>query len=495
MSSKKNVDKKKEKNEDLKKKSKKEKEIKKKEFPLPPQPKNFKQIEFNKESGILNLVDYNNDIFECNLYGEKNPQFHLNITGISNYSTRLKKNLIEEVKLIPEPENYFPQISKFEGYFPFPRPISLPFSNEINDPSMLINQVKKENRFENLKVKKLFELKIPSKDNNCLLTYMTTTLSDNDNSIKLHLIKLINEYIEEKVKENPFYDNLINTDSSIIALKRFRKILKSNLCNNEINGKKLPLPKKELKIKYNLMKKVIRKQGLKKMNIKSQNVNFDVYKELYSVRNVGKEDYILKPHNLQLLGNLDNVDNIYEYINIRNKEIINPNKTQYTTNTSNASLSNENQTKTTGFDIKFHTARTKFLPNKTSITFNTINSKENDIENLSILSFDENLIKPKPKIKLYKTLKEIKNFTEKDNRLLKGFEYPEYKEPPIFKNKYKPVLKTPGEIYQKETDLLKKVNPIAFKKEEDKELFDLKVLQKKKQNQLVYERIKISKKQ
>ena len=82
MSSKKNVDKKKEKNEDLKKKSKKEKEIKKKEFPLPPQPKNFKQIEFNKESGILNLVDYNNDIFECNLYGEKNPQFHLNITGI-----------------------------------------------------------------------------------------------------------------------------------------------------------------------------------------------------------------------------------------------------------------------------------------------------------------------------------------------------------------------------------------------------------------------------
>ena len=115
MSSKKNVDKKKEKNEDLKKKSKKEKEIKKKEFPLPPQPKNFKQIEFNKESGILNLVDYNNDIFECNLYGEKNPQFHLNITGISNYSTRLKKNLIEEVKLIPEPKKKFNRRSKINS--------------------------------------------------------------------------------------------------------------------------------------------------------------------------------------------------------------------------------------------------------------------------------------------------------------------------------------------------------------------------------------------
>ena len=92
MSTKKNVDKKKkdDKKEDLNKKPKKEEQRKKKEFPLPPQPKNFKQIEFNEESGVLFLIDYNNDIFECNLYGEKNPQFHLNITGISNYSTRLK---------------------------------------------------------------------------------------------------------------------------------------------------------------------------------------------------------------------------------------------------------------------------------------------------------------------------------------------------------------------------------------------------------------------
>ena len=493
MSTKKNVDKKKDdKKDELKKKPKKEEQRIKKEFPLPPQPKNFKQIEFNQESGILFLIDYNNDIFECNLYGEKNPQFHLNITGISNYSTRLKKNLIEEVKLIPEPESYFPQISKFEGYFPYPRPISLPFSNEVHDPSMLINQVKKEERYnENMKVKKLFELKIPSKDNNCLLTYMSSSVSDNDNSVKLHLIKLINEYIEEKIKENPFNENIANTDHSIIALRRFRKILKSNLGKNEINGKKLPLPKKEFKIKYDLMKKVMRKQGLNKMHSTSQNVNFDIYKELYSVRNVGKEDYIFKPHNLQLLGNLDNIDNIYEYLNKRDKEI-SLNKTQYTTNT-NVSKSNENQTKTTGFDIKFQTARSKFFPNKTSVTFNKISSKENDNENLSILSLDDNLIKTKPKIKLYKTLKEIKHFTERDNRLLKGFEYPEYKEPPIFKNKYKPVLLTPGEIYQKETDLLKKVNPIAFKKEEDKELFDLKVLKKKKQSQKVFERLKLGK--
>ena len=494
MSTKKNVDKKKkdDKKEDLKKKPKKEEQRKKKEFPLPPQPKNFKQIEFNEESGVLFLIDYNNDIFECNLYGEKNPQFHLNITGISNYSTRLKKNLIEEVKLIPEPEMYFPQISKFEGYFPYPRPLSLPFTNEVNDPSMLINQVKRENRYnENMKVKKLFELKIPSKDNNCLLTYMTSSLSLNDNSVKLHLIKLINEYIEEKVKENPFNENIINTDHSIIALKRFRKILKSNLGKNEINGKNLPLPKKEFKIKYDLIKRVIRKQGLNKMHISSQNVNFDVYKELYSVKNVGKEDNIFKPHNLKLIDNLDNIDNIYEYLSNRNKEM-NLNKTHYTTNT-NISKSNENQTKTTGFDIKFQTARSKFFPNKTSVTFNTITSKETENENLSILSLDDNLIKIQPKIKLYKTLKEINYFSERDNRLLKGFEYPEYKEPPIFKNKYKPVLPTPGEIYQKEIDLLRKVNPIAFKKEEDKDLFDLKVLKKKKQNQLVFERIKVGK--
>ncbi len=102
MSSKKNVEKKKNEKEETKKKPKKEEQRKKKEFPLPPQPKNFKQIEYNEETGKLYLIDFNNDLIECNIFGEKIPQFHMNIAGTSNYSKRLKNNYIEELKLEPD---------------------------------------------------------------------------------------------------------------------------------------------------------------------------------------------------------------------------------------------------------------------------------------------------------------------------------------------------------------------------------------------------------
>ena len=45
----------------------------------------------------------------------------------------------------------------------------------------------------------------------------------------------------------------------------------------------------------------------------------------------------------------------------------------------------------------------------------------------------------------------------------------------------------------KDIDLLKKVNPIAFKVEEDKEKFLLRQIAKKKKDRLIYERIKIKK--
>jgi hypothetical protein len=131
MSSKKNVEKKKNEKEETKKKPKKEEQRKKKEFPLPPQPKNFKQIEYNEEKGKLFLIDYNNDIFECNIFGEKIPQFHINITGTSNYSKRLKNNFIEELKL--EPDVYFPKLNKFEVNFLYQKPLYFLFINKVKN--------------------------------------------------------------------------------------------------------------------------------------------------------------------------------------------------------------------------------------------------------------------------------------------------------------------------------------------------------------------------
>lgn len=38
---------------------------------------------------------------------------------------------------------------------------------------------------------------------------------------------------------------------------------------------------------------------------------------------------------------------------------------------------------------------------------------------------------------------------------------------------------------------MEKVNPIAFKREREKQLFEEKVMEKKKRNKLIYEKIKI----
>ena len=57
---------------------------------------------------------------------------------------------------------------------------------------MMINEIKKENRYNNKKIKKILELKIPSQDNKCILSYMTTDLGNENNNVILHLITLIN---------------------------------------------------------------------------------------------------------------------------------------------------------------------------------------------------------------------------------------------------------------------------------------------------------------
>ncbi len=68
---------------------------KKKRIPSSTTTKNIKQIEYNEETGKLYLIDFNNDLIECNIFGEKIPQFHMNIAGTSNYSKRLKINYMK----------------------------------------------------------------------------------------------------------------------------------------------------------------------------------------------------------------------------------------------------------------------------------------------------------------------------------------------------------------------------------------------------------------
>ena len=82
-------------------------------------------------------------------------------------------------------------------------------------------------------------------------------------------------------------------------------------------------------------------------------------------------------------------------------------------------------------------------------------------------------------MKNIKQLKYLKTNSIKEKKLLKGFEKEERKAPILLIKNTKPKLKTNGELFDKDIELLRKTNPIAFKIQEKKDEFDMKQLIKK----------------
>ena len=76
-------------------------------------------------------------------------------------------------------------------------------------------------------------------------------------------------------------------------------------------------------------------------------------------------------------------------------------------------------------------------------------------------------------------MKYIKNNFFKEKKLLKGFETEERKGPILLIKNLKPKLKTNGELFDEDLNILRKTNPIAFKLQQKKDEFDMKQLIKK----------------
>ena len=258
-------------------------------IPLKPQPKNFKQIEYKVDENKLYLVDYNNNGFECNLFGEKLPAFNDNISGISSYKQRHLLNKIKALTFEYE-QLYHPLNQNFEGYFPYPRPLSLPFINECANPSLFIKELHNEKRFRTHANQRIIKLKIPSKENQFKLTYLTSSIHLNETETKKYLLNLINNHINTLLKQNKFYEERIMKSKNVIALLKFKKILQSNLNDNEVNGKRLQSAPKEYKETFNIIKDLIHKKLLRKSR-STHKVMDEVYKEMYSIRNVPNKQY------------------------------------------------------------------------------------------------------------------------------------------------------------------------------------------------------------
>ena len=565
------------------KKSKKKDIIIKKTFPLPPQPENYKQINELYDIGKLELVDYKGNITECDIYGSPKKKFLKDITGITSFKERLDKKLIKEFQFNNK-SLYIPKVINFEGSSMFPRPLSLPFVSQAENPNKLINEIKKEGRAITKKNKTIFSLKKPLKDKNTIPSFICQKIGKNFPNERNYLIQLIDNFISEKKKEHKFEADYEEKSSNIKALKNYKKKLNENMTNELYNGKIIsPSNQKDIILKYNSIRKAIYNSGLKARSSKNSDVNkiinFDAYKKLYKIKGVGNENNIFKNPNMintftlqnknnSISNNIEDKNLSYSIENIKyktlfpNKNEINPmmmktyslfnkgNKFKLFKNIKDEKIKNSNEyifnddkfkkTITTEFDknneesltntfyfndkindnyknkLHLYTPKNFFNMNKklndnilnnniekynkTANTFykniknntsrfqennNTYNLEKDNFSYISEEKKDDNNFKTGYN---FKSIKDLKNRTAKENDLLKGFISPELKNElkhfKIYKNKKKD---TTLKHYINELELIKKVNKIAVEKEKRINLFRDNLLKKKIEGKKIFE--------
>ena len=561
-----------------KKKPTKVQKIVKKTFPLPPQPENYKQINEVYDKGKLELVDYIGNITECDIYGSPKKKFFNDITGITSFQERLNKGLINECKFNNK-SLYIPKTINFEGSSMFPRPLSLPFVSQAENPQKLVNEVKKEGRVMVKKNKNTFSLKKPLKDKTTIPSFICHKIGKNYPNERNYLIKLIDNFISEKKKEHKFESDYAEKNSNIKALNNYKKKLNENMTNELYNGKIISSSRqKDLILKYDSIRKAIYHGGLKYCTGKNMDgnklINFEAYKKLYKIKGVGNENNIFKhPDMINTFTSLNknnSISNIEEKnlsysienskyktlfpknnninkmmmktFSILNKEnkmklfkdnikdkgkifnnneyIFNNDEKFKKTITTEFDKNNDESLTNTFYNDKFNNFKNKnlYTPKAFSINNNDINIssnyktantfyknrkpnvskfKESNIlnnnerDNYSYISEEkknENSFIDKFKTGYnFRSIKDIKNKTAKENNLLKGFISPGIKNDfklKIYKNKKKDsTLKN----YINELELIKKVNKIAVEKEKRMNLFRDNLLKKKLEGKKIFE--------
>lgn len=500
-------------------------------------------ISYETETGKLILSDNYNNHYLCDLFGRIKTKFKPNITGHVSYTQRQKidsarfsnpntKRSVQSTKpeeTLSRPHtskaffspqrvqtDYHPSIRRFEGYSKFPRPLSPPFSNlpdnELKEliKTDLIKHLEKHfstNQTRNIILNKNF---------NKGLSYLTSDLNEFDcmkvdNKKILELIKKTLDTIREKyvLKMKLFYK-----DPYVKALTQFSKYLLSNKDATIINNRKLPGPNPTIKKRYECIQSAIARHGLfKKNNENHKNNNkltLDNDKEsnhikrniyfrdlaLDACKGINANKKIKAKNKIEIFNNLfkkDNDFNIGKRIPMVFGSFSYEEEAKNKQNENTNTLTQENKTtkkqkhkqkgKESKKDIKGTTKGTIENKEKRNKTID-IRLKYNNISFISNMSENEKKYEEK-NIKRVKGLTIIQNNYEKECNLLKGLKVKKRKAfMHLFKNA-RPKYKNNGELYEKDIDLLRKTNPIAFKLQEKKDEFDFKQLIKKVESQRI----------
>ena len=500
----------------------------------------IKNICYNMDNGKLTINDSKNKEYKSDIYGRKIPRFLPNITGQHNRyfndnNNDNNQNIFRKKKLLnigissyissnnsiennkynkdnnKKTISYTPIIRKFEGYSKFPRPKGPPLLNipdyELKEKSKrkIIDNL--SNYFENYSVRN----DITRKNENKGLAYLTKTLNEYD-IIKQDTKKLqtlIQTNLDDIKLKYQLKKNMYKKDRIVKALNTFNYNISENKDSKTINGRILQEPNEKMKRYYKVINSMMKKNKKRNLiNERIKNINLQKACKKYNIKiitdennkgfTLGKKIKMNFGYSFEEENNknnlLDNEENKNEIDNINIKEINeedNLNKENKEENQDDNIKENREENKEDNKEENNEENKEENnkedeeeeSENKMSKILNE-KIKKNELSFISYISENEKKNVKKNYIPI-KSIKLINNNAEHENKLLDGYIEPPIEDSKIFQKVKILRLKTEGDLYKENLNLLQKTNKKAFLLQEKKDKYDLELLKKKIRNQTI----------
>ena len=409
--------------------------------------------ENNIDNKNNNNINKKNKIYQSNILGKKIIKLNNNFIGKLSYQERLNKNLIEKFERKYDETIYHPRIKYFNGFSQIPRPVSQPLFNYrskdkenkqiIQSKENIVNYIKnKENIISDNKYKEILN-RNSSNDKKApeSLNYFSISIADEINSKnkrkqRNNVIKFINISV----------NNVELNSNQKLSLNEFKTNLLIN-ANKETDRTKSTKPNEIFKNEYKANSNIMLVYPFRYSQSNHDfSINSKIYSMLYNSINNNKLTRLI--HNNGFL---------------IKKRKINKSKIKFDLKRPNSviNITNKNQL---------------FIPQKRE--FNKIQSKRYDTEREYKEKFNNK--NDKNNINIH-SMENINQLFVSEKRHISGYKKP-WKKPRIFIKSGNPRFRSGKDVYKKELDLLKLVNPEVIKREEDENKKRNQYLKRKLEN-------------